>query len=621
MSITKKTIFITLAIMLPLFIIIFYLSDAIPLNSFKKLEIASMERNLLQGADAISAEFQSLDEFAEDWSNRDDTYYYAQHTNKDYIDKNLADYAFAAAKVNLMVFFDNQGKILFSKAYDLKNSQEIPVSTEILDYAVQGKLRYQPGSGNTNSGIILTSAYPIMAVVKPILTTSGEGPTAGSFVAGIFMDSQLIKSLSQTAHLPLALRPYLQTGIPNDFKTASQFLVKPDSNYIQALDDDTIAGYHALFDLWGNPALILRVEMPRDIYSQFRTSLSNLHALLTLIGVLFIVLFIVILRKNVLSRIVTLDKQVVSIERNNDTTKRIVIPGKDELSRLAANINLMISSLEISRKNEIIYEHEKNLREELEEETKAKTQFIDVLAHELRTPLTPILVSVELLKSMYAEDPGSIQYKMSNNALSSAESLLSRLEELLDMARFSRGAIRLKSQLIEPSEYLGLVALRYQSALEQKRQKLVIQIPPNLPQVEADPSRLEQVVLNLLSNASKYSPENTTINYKASIKDYKIQVEVKDQGIGITPEDQKDLFKPYHRTEQARQNYQGIGLGLAVSKQIVEAHGGKIWVESESGKGSTFKFTLPINTEAPPVKDQNVNPAVVSKEAALKNTL
>jgi signal transduction histidine kinase len=115
--------------------------------------------------------------------------------------------------------------------------------------------------------------------------------------------------------------------------------------------------------------------------------------------------------------------------------------------------------------------------------------------------------------------------------------------------------------------------------------------------VEADTSRLEQVILNLLSNASKYSPENTTVFFKASIKDYCILIEIKDQGIGISQDDLKNLFMPYHRAEQDCQSYPGIGLGLAVSKQIIEAHKGQIWVESVRGNGCTFKFTLPIKTD------------------------
>jgi len=299
-----------------------------------------------------------------------------------------------------------------------------------------------------------------------------------------------------------------------------------------------------------------------------------------------------------------------SVVDNMKTTLGFVVVARDITVLKQTEVNLEQRNMELKESQEQVkslYEQEKKARIELEEEAKAKTQFIDVLAHELRTPLTPILLGAEMLKEL-SPDPNSAQFKLVNNTLSGAQSLKNRLEELLDMARFTRGAFQLKPQLMDPSEFLANIALRYQPAVEQKQQQLVIQIPNDLPQVEADPSRLEQVVLNLLSNASKYSPEKTVITYEASINNGSVLVEVKDQGIGITPEDQKSLFIPYHRVAQDRKSYMGIGLGLAVSKQIVEAHGGKIWVDSESGKGCTFKFTLPINTHVLAAESANSPP-------------
>lgn len=111
-----------------------------------------------------------------------------------------------------------------------------------------------------------------------------------------------------------------------------------------------------------------------------------------------------------------------------------------------------------------------------------------------------------------------------------------------------------------------------------------------------DPSRLEQVIINLLSNSSKFSTEKGHIFFSVRLAYSVLRVEVKDDGLGISPENQKRLFQPYHRVEQDRQQFTGLGLGLglAISKQIIEAHGGNIWVESEVDKGSNFIFTLSI---------------------------
>jgi signal transduction histidine kinase len=124
---------------------------------------------------------------------------------------------------------------------------------------------------------------------------------------------------------------------------------------------------------------------------------------------------------------------------------------------------------------------------------------------------------------------------------------------------------------------------------------LTVRISPDLARIKADPHRLEQVITNLLSNASKYSGENQEIIFRARDLGGILEIEVEDRGIGISLQEQQRLFEPYHRVEQDRQRFSGLGLGLAVSRQIIEAHGGRLTVTSEVGRGSIFKFTVPLD--------------------------
>ena len=137
------------------------------------------------------------------------------------------------------------------------------------------------------------------------------------------------------------------------------------------------------------------------------------------------------------------------------------------------------------------------------------------------------------------------------------------------------------------------------SHTQQREQHLVLDLPESLPKIKADPSRLEQVLTCFLANASKFSPEGRDITLRARAEGGELVVEVEDQGVGISPDEQARLFKPYHRVEQDRQRFPGLGLGLAVSKQIVEAHGGKIGLSSELGRGSIFSFSLPLRSGEP----------------------
>jgi signal transduction histidine kinase len=120
------------------------------------------------------------------------------------------------------------------------------------------------------------------------------------------------------------------------------------------------------------------------------------------------------------------------------------------------------------------------------------------------------------------------------------------------------------------------------------------EIPGSLPAAAIDASRLEQVIINLLSNASKFSGDHGTVDVRVTADNQELQMDITDYGIGISPDLQDRLFQPYHRVEQDRQQFPGLGLGLAVAKQIVEAHGGKIWLDSQPGRGSTFSFRIPL---------------------------
>jgi signal transduction histidine kinase len=278
-----------------------------------------------------------------------------------------------------------------------------------------------------------------------------------------------------------------------------------------------------------------------------------------------------------------------------DRTVQTNIHAKNEIGALAKAFDNMAHEVDERRSElEVVHEEERKQRLELEEESKARAQFINVLAHEMRTPLTPLMLSIETIADSLNARPESAQYKLVNTARRSVDSLKNRLEELLELARFTRGAFKLNIQQIDTGEMVQRICAGYLPVMEQKNQCLNLEIGANLPQVEADLPRIEQVFVNLLSNASKYAPQNSEIHVNARVRNQQILIEIIDQGIGISEEDQKKLFMPYHRVEQDRQQFPGIGLGLAVSKQIIEAHHGRIWVESGLGKGCKFSFLLPL---------------------------
>ncbi|HJX11989.1 MAG TPA: HAMP domain-containing sensor histidine kinase [Dehalococcoidales bacterium] len=223
-------------------------------------------------------------------------------------------------------------------------------------------------------------------------------------------------------------------------------------------------------------------------------------------------------------------------------------------------------------------------------------RFIDTLSHELKTPLTSIIAAAGLLAEEL-ETSGDVSYqKLIQTIIHNANTLETRLAELLDIVKTGSGKLQLQPEPVDMKSLIQGTGVQVSPLLRAKKQNLSIDLPPSLPIIHGDGQRLEQVVLNLLTNAAKFTPEGGNISLKVHREEDGLVVAVKDDGIGIPREEQSRLFKPYSRLSADRQRHPGLGLGLALAKQIVELHGGKIWVDSEPGKGSTFSFFLPRNS-------------------------
>ncbi len=242
-----------------------------------------------------------------------------------------------------------------------------------------------------------------------------------------------------------------------------------------------------------------------------------------------------------------------------------------------------------------LYKREIELRQSLEQEMKRRGEFTRALVHELKTPVTAILASSDLLVD---ESPEGPLLRLARNIQESTSKLDNRIGELLDLARGELGILKLNRRRVDPLEMLRGLAAEIDVVASSSEQSLVLDLPSSLPPVSVDEERLRGVVLNLLANAIKFTAKGGTITLAAREDNKNLIVEVKDTGPGIAPEDQKRIFEPYYRVETERGRPSGLGLGLALCKTWVELHRGKIWVDSEKGRGSTFGFSVPLFADA-----------------------
>ena len=223
-----------------------------------------------------------------------------------------------------------------------------------------------------------------------------------------------------------------------------------------------------------------------------------------------------------------------------------------------------------------------------------KDEFVSLVSHELRTPLTSIKGAARTLLRRYDSLEDATRRELLRDVDEESDRLHRLVENLLDFSRAEAGVLRLATEPV----HLGKLAAGVVSELRSRAPThgFDLSFPPELPPVEADPVRVEQVLRNLLDNAVKYSEAGGLIQLRARVSRDMLEVSVRDQGIGIRPEDLNRVFGRFQRADydpQARRR-QGVGLGLAICRRLVEAHGGRIWVESQPGVGSTFFFTLPI---------------------------
>jgi PAS domain S-box-containing protein len=218
-----------------------------------------------------------------------------------------------------------------------------------------------------------------------------------------------------------------------------------------------------------------------------------------------------------------------------------------------------------------------------------KDEFIGMVSHELKTPITVIMGSIytALSKGITADE----KQQLLQDAAAMTDSLAAMVENLLELSRAHANRLTIRQEPLAIAEIVGNMMSRLTGQSTDHR--LVIEIPPGLPAVDADRIRVERVLQNLVSNAVKYSPAGGDVVISARREDASLVIGVKDHGMGISAEDQARLFKPFERLENT-EGIGGVGLGLNVCRRLVEAHGGRIWVESKVGSGATFFFTLPL---------------------------
>jgi PAS domain S-box-containing protein len=257
---------------------------------------------------------------------------------------------------------------------------------------------------------------------------------------------------------------------------------------------------------------------------------------------------------------------------------------------------LLTERASLAIENARLYTEQVEARHKLEDLSRLKDEFLSIASHELRTPVTSIKGYTQLAKMLIKENDLNTSEEYLDIALDQIDRMSRLILELLDVSRIETGRLEIRRDPILWAHFVRDVVHRHHTAVSDRR--FHVSIPDDPRVVTGDRDRLEQVLGNLLENAVKYSPEGSDITVTVDDKGDSFVTAVCDRGIGIPADELAQVFERFHRGRHVSStNYGGLGLGLYITKQIIERHGGTIWVESKEGRGTTFYFSLPVSEE------------------------
>jgi signal transduction histidine kinase len=411
-----------------------------------------------------------------------------------------------------------------------------------IDYAVANALR-RVGPDTTPSSLGFTPTAEDLVALREVRRKSGQ------------LADQMQRVISATLRGPDVKEREMRNGahlLAVDLYQAATALSNRTTAETEALIDENASAY----------------EHSRNLFIGAAASAIVLALLLGFV-----------LSWSLVAPIRRIDERLAAIA-SGDFSGHVDVSNRDELGALGANVNRMNDEL-------------RRLYRELEEASRHKSELLANMSHELRTPLNAIIGFSQVLRERMFGELNAKQAEYVDDILSSGYHLLALIDDVLDLSKVEAGQLELHTAPFSLREALerGVVMVR-ERATENGVQVALASLD-GVDVVLGDERRVRQVIFNLLANAVKFSPAGGVVDVSASQVNGELRVAIADSGPGIATDDHERIFEEFQQAGAGLEQREGTGLGLALSKRLVELHGGRIWVESELGKGSTFVFTLP----------------------------
>ena len=594
MRIRWKSLLILSLVTIVLTLSFYLISENSLLQRVRGDEQKIAEDNLVRLKMALGSEIKTLASKSADWSNWDDSYQFVQDNNTRFIETNLVPQAFSDLHVNMMVFVNNAGSIVFGKAYYLDNMTEMPIERTPIQSVIDA-FNQRTDNESSLEGFIKTNEGTVLVVAHEIVKSNYEGPEKGILILGVLFDESEIDDITNLVGLPVNWVPIDNTKMTSDFLVANSTLAKETQPFTTSTTETELSAFTTIDDINSNRIVLVSVDDSRQGYIETKSEIFSISLAIALMGGIFLIVSYFSLDKFVLSRLSNLNDNVKRISESGSLKDRTQTKGNDEITNLSRQINNMLEQISDSQAkiNDYTLTLEKKIEEKKNELREANSKLIKtermaaigeiagMVGHDLRNPLSGIKNAVYLLQKKYRPllgDGGNELLLIIDKAIEHSNKIIN---DLLDYSR----ELRLDYEEIAPKSLISYTLL----AINIPDKIKILQHVEDSPTIWVDANKMQRVFTNLVKNAFDAMPDGGTLEISSRHDEQSVNFSFIDTGFGMSEDVAKKIFTPLFTTKA-----QGMGFGLSICKRIVEAHGGKIEVESTLNKGAKFTIMLPI---------------------------